>query len=41
MSVARQLERTTDLPLSEIAKQVGYNSYNGFWRAYKPQDKLL
>lgn len=39
MSVARQLERTTDLPLSEIAKQVGYNSYNGFWRAYKPQDK--
>ena len=37
MSVARQLERTTDLPLSEIAKQVGYNSYNGFWRVYKPR----
>ena len=39
VSVARQLERTTDLPLSEIAKQVGYNSYNGFWRSYRQRDK--
>lgn len=33
MTVARHLMKT--LPLNEIARLVGYNSYSGFWKAYK------
>ena len=34
MSVANHLANTTDMPFSEIAKTVGYSSYNGFRKAY-------
>ena len=34
MSVAKHLADTTDMPFSEIAKRVGYSSYNGFRKAY-------
>ena len=39
MSVASHLAKTTDMPLSEIAERVGYNSYNGFWQAYRQYQK--
>lgn len=34
MSIAKHLCDTTDLSFSEIAEKVGYNSYNGFRKAY-------
>lgn len=34
MSIAKHLADTTDLSFIEIAKKVGYNSYNGFRKAY-------
>ena len=35
MIVAENLMKTTKMSLSEIAAYVGYNSYCGFWKAYK------
>lgn len=34
MSIADHLAETTDLSFAEIAEKVGYNSYNGFRKAY-------
>ena len=33
--MAKKLMETTDMPMSEIAKSVGYKSYAGFWKAMK------
>ena len=35
MEMAKKLMETTDMPMSEIAKSVGYKSYAGFWKAMK------
>ena len=35
MTVAENLMRKAEMPLSDIARYVGYNSYCGFWKAYK------
>ncbi len=35
LEAARHLMETTDIPLQEIAEQVGYLSYSGFWKAYR------
>ena len=35
MTVAENLMQTTDMSMAEIAEYVGYNSYCGFWKAYK------
>jgi len=35
MAVARHLAETTDLSLGEIAQYLGYQSYSGFWKAYR------
>lgn len=35
MEAARQLMKIPGLSLSDIAAQVGYKSYSGFWKAYK------
>ena len=35
MIVAETLMKTSKMSLSEIASYVGYNSYCGFWKAYK------
>lgn len=35
MSVAKQLQKTTNMSLAEIAEAVGYDSYNGFLKIYK------
>lgn len=35
MVVAENLMKTSKMSLSEIATYVGYNSYCGFWKAYK------
>lgn len=35
MIVAENLMKTSQMSLSEIAAYVGYNSYCGFWKAYK------
>lgn len=35
ISVAKHLESTTDMSLSEISRYVGYRSYSGFWKAYR------
>lgn len=32
---AKQLMNNSAMSLSEIAQQVGYRSYNGFWKAYR------
>ncbi len=39
MSIASHLAKNTDMPLSEIAERVGYNSYNGFWQVYRQYQK--
>ena len=33
MNAAKHLMETTDMPLTAIAKHVGYSSYTGFWKA--------
>ena len=33
--IAKQLLRSSDMSLSEIAEYVGYRSYAGFWKAMK------
>ena len=44
MEAARELILNSDLPINEIATQIGYSSYNGFYSAFKnvfgvsPQD---
>ena len=35
MAVARYLEASTDMSMSQIAEYVGYKSYAGFWKAAK------
>lgn len=35
MTIARHLAATTDMSLGEIACYVGYQSYSGFWKAYR------
>ena len=35
MTVVQNLMETTSMTLAEIARYVGYNSYCGFWKAYK------
>ena len=35
IEMAEYLIRTTDIPLAEISKQVGYRSYAGFYKAMK------
>ena len=35
MAVARHLAETTDLSLGEISQYLGYQSYSGFWKAYR------
>lgn len=40
MTAAKQLLETTDMPLSQIAQTVGYQSYAGFWKAAKKYDLL-
>ncbi len=35
MTMARLLKSTTSMPLTEIARYVGYSSYAGFWKAMK------
>ena len=35
MTVAENLMKTTGLSLHAISEYVGYNSYGGFWKAYK------
>lgn len=34
MEAAKQLIKTTNLTMKEIAEKVGYQSYSGFWKAY-------
>ena len=38
MEMARYLEKNTNMTMTEIALYVGYNSYNGFWKAYKKRN---
>ena len=35
MNIAKKLLETSDMPLTEIARYVGYKSYAGFWKAAK------
>lgn len=35
MTVVQNLMETTSMTLAEIARYVGYNSYCGFWKAYR------
>lgn len=35
MTIARHLAATTSMSLGEIACYVGYQSYSGFWKAYR------
>lgn len=35
MSIAKYLNETTDMSLTDISRYVGYNSYSGFWKNYK------
>ncbi len=37
LSAAQHLRKTTDMSLADIAAAVGYQSYNGFLKAYKAQ----
>ena len=39
MAVARYLESSTDMSMSQIAEYVGYKSYAGFWKALKKTSK--
>lgn len=41
MAVARYLMETTELSLQEIAAYVGYDSYVGFWKAFKKEGGAL
>ena len=41
MEAAQQLINSTNLSLREIAEKVGYQSYSGFWKAYKMYKKSL
>jgi len=35
IEMANVMIKTTDLPLSEISRSVGYSSYSGFYKAYR------
>lgn len=35
MAVARHLTKTTDMTLQEISQYLGYQTYSGFWKAYR------
>lgn len=35
MAIAAYLAETTDMPLTQIAQYVGYQTYSGFWKAFK------
>lgn len=35
MEAALQLIKTEDISMAEVATRCGYNSYSGFWKAYK------
>lgn len=35
MKVAENLMKTSEMSLTEISEYVGYNSYGGFWKAYR------
>ncbi len=35
VEMAKVMMKTTDLPLSEISRSVGYSSYSGFYKAYR------
>lgn len=37
MKVANYLSETTDMTWEEIAREVGYSSYSGFWKARKKE----
>jgi AraC-like DNA-binding protein len=39
LKVADYLANTTNMPLEEIARKVGYNSYSGFWKAKQKSAK--
>ena len=34
INTANALMKTTDLTLDEISREIGYNSYSGFYMAY-------
>ena len=35
MAVAKYLANTTDMSLQEISQYLGYQTYSGFWKAYR------
>lgn len=37
MPIAKHLVETTDLSLSEISQYLGYQTYSGFWKAYRKE----
>lgn len=38
MEAAKYLVKETDISLENLAEQVGYKSYSGFWRAFRKQE---